>query len=57
MNDQEITFVLTVDETNLILNALLELPAKASMGVIQKLQQQAAGQLSAPEPDVETVEE
>lgn len=57
MNDQEITFVLTVDEANLILNALLELPAKASMGVIQKLQSQAAGQLSAPEPDVEVVEE
>ena len=57
MNDQEITFVLTVDEANLILNALLELPAKASMGVIQKLQGQAAGQLSPPEPDVEVVEE
>lgn len=56
MNDQELTFVLSLDEANLILNTLMELPAKASMGLIQKLQQQAAGQLNpvpAPDPEAE----
>jgi hypothetical protein len=57
MNEQELNFALSIEEANLILNSLMELPAKASMGLIQKLQQQAAGQLSAPEPDVEAVED
>ena len=41
----------------LILGGLGELPAKASMGVIQKIQQQAAPQVT-PEPvEAEEVEE
>jgi len=56
MNDQEMTFVLTVDEANIILNALLELPAKASMGVIQKIQQQAQTQIPTTEITVESEE-
>ena len=52
MNEQELTFTLSIDEANLILNTLMELPAKTSMGIIQKLQQQAAGQLS-PAPEEE----
>jgi len=56
MNDQEMTFVLTVDEANIILNALLELPAKTSMGVIQKIQQQAQTQIPTAEITVESEE-
>ena len=37
---------LTVEEVNGVLAGLGELPAKASMGLIQKIQQQASPQLS-----------
>ena len=40
-----LTFVLTHDEANIVLSGLGELPSKVSMGVIQKLQQQAQPQL------------
>jgi hypothetical protein len=48
-----LTFELTLDEANIMLAALGELPAKASMSLITKLQQQAQGQLpqAAPESD------
>ena len=55
MANENIKLDLSLDEINMILNGLGELPAKASMGVIQKIQQQASPQVR-PEP-VETPEE
>ena len=49
MANESINLDLSLDEINLILNGLGELPAKASMGVIQKIQQQAQQQV-VPEP-------
>ena len=49
---------LTIDELNLLLGALGELPAKASMGLIMNLQKQAQQQGQQPEPvEAEPVEE
>jgi len=45
----ELNFTISVEEANLILNALGELPAKVSMAVIQKLQAQAQPQLKKDE--------
>lgn len=45
MSEQNLTFEVNVEEANLIAAALGELPAKASMGLIQKLQGQASPQL------------
>lgn len=39
-------FEVTVEEANILVGALSELPAKVSMGLIQKLQGQAAPQLA-----------
>jgi hypothetical protein len=55
MANESIKLDLSLDEINMILNGLGELPAKASMGVIQKIQQQASPQVQ-PEP-IETPEE
>ena len=55
MANESIKLDLSLDEINMILNGLGELPAKASMGVIQKIPQQASPQVQ-PEP-VETPEE
>jgi len=55
MANESIKFDLSLDEINMVLSGLGELPAKASMGVIQKIQQQASPQVQ-PEP-VETPEE
>jgi len=55
MANESIKLDLSLDEINMVLNGLGELPAKASMGVIQKIQQQASPQVQ-PEP-VETPEE
>jgi hypothetical protein len=49
MANENINLDLSLEEINLLLTALGELPAKASMGVIQKIQQQAAPQVQ-PEP-------
>ena len=49
MANESINLDLSLEEINLLLTALGELPAKASMGVIQKIQQQAAPQVQ-PEP-------
>ena len=49
-----INIQLTVEETNVILTALLDLPAKQSMKLIQSIQAQAQEQLAtqnAPEPE------
>ena len=55
MANESIKIDLSLDEINMVLGGLGELPAKASMGVIQKIQQQAAPQVQ-PEP-VEASEE
>ena len=44
---EEIKLELTIEETNLILDALGEKPFKQVFGLIQKIQQQAASQLNA----------
>ena len=49
MANESINLDLSLEEINLILGGLGELPAKASMGVIQKIQQQAQPQV-VPEP-------
>ncbi len=49
MANESINLDLSLEEINLILNGLGELPAKASMGVIQRIQQQAQPQV-VPEP-------
>ena len=55
MANESINLDLSLEEINVILGGLGELPAKASMGVIQKIQQQAGPQV-VPEP-VEAPEE
>jgi hypothetical protein len=55
MANESINLDLSLEEINVILGGLGELPAKASMGVIQKIQQQAGPQVQ-PEP-VEAPEE
>ena len=55
MANESIKLDLSLEEINMVLGGLGELPAKASMGVIQKIQQQASPQVQ-PEP-VETPEE
>jgi len=52
MANESIKLDLSLEEINMVLGGLGELPAKASMGVIQKIQQQAGPQV---QPD--TVEE
>ena len=49
MANESINLDLSLDEINLVLNALGELPAKTSMGVISKIQAQAQPQVT-PEP-------
>ena len=57
MANESIKLDLSLEEINVILGGLGELPAKASMGVIQKIQQQAGPQVT-PEPvEAEEVEE
>ena len=49
---------LTLEEANLVLAGLLELPAKVSMQLIQKIHQQAREQhAEVEEPEEETPEE
>lgn len=45
-------FELTEDEANVVLAGLGELPAKASLSVIQKIQSQATEQLNQDKGDV-----
>jgi len=44
MEEETLTFNFTVSEANTILGALGELPAKVSMGLIVKIQQEATSQ-------------
>jgi len=55
MANESIKLDLSLEEINMVLGGLGELPAKASMGVIQKIQQQAGPQVS-PEPEPEAEE-
>ena len=43
----ELTFNVTLDEANIILAGLGELPTKVSAGLVTKLQQQAGPQIQA----------
>lgn len=56
MANESIKIDLSLEEINMVLGGLGELPAKASMGVIQKIQQQAAPQVQ-PEPEPAPAEE
>jgi hypothetical protein len=47
MADQKLTLVLSVEDVNLVLNALAELPAKVSMNLINNVSVQAQKQLQA----------
>jgi len=49
MANENIKLDLSLEEINMVLGGLGELPAKASMGVITKIQQQASPQVQ-PEP-------
>ena len=55
MANESIKIELSLEEINMVLGGLGELPAKASMGVIQKIQQQAGPQVQ-PEPTEEPEE-
>ena len=51
MANESIKLDLSLEEINMVLGGLGELPAKASMGVITKIQQQASPQVeSEPQP-------
>ena len=49
MANENINLDLSLEEINMVLGGLGELPAKASMGVIQKIQQQAGPQVTRDE--------
>ena len=55
MANESIKLDLSLEEVNMVLGGLGELPAKASMGVIQKIQQQAGPQVT-PDPEAEEAE-
>lgn len=57
MSDKTFNITFTLDELNMVLGALGELPAKASMSLIMNIQQQAQQQGQQAEPVVEEVEE
>ena len=48
-NSTELTFKITIEEANLVLAGLQELPAKVSNPLTVKIQQQASEQLPEPE--------
>lgn len=47
-NEKQVTLSLSVEEVNLVLAGLAELPAKVSMNLISKVGNQAQGQLQQP---------
>lgn len=47
MNDKTITLTLPVNDVNIILAGLLELPAKVSLDVIGRVKQQGDAQMQA----------
>ena len=50
MNEDTLDFKLTIEEVNLVLQGLGELPAKLSINLINSIQTQAASQMQ-PQPD------
>ena len=50
MNEDTLDFKLTIEEVNLVLQGLGELPAKLSINIINSVQTQAASQMQ-PQPD------
>lgn len=52
-NEKVLNVALTVEELNLVLNALAELPAKVTMNLISKVSAQAQQQLQAQGPEVD----
>jgi len=52
----ELSFNLTVEEANIILTALQELPAKIANPLTQKMHEQAKGQMTAEVAETEVVE-
>lgn len=52
-----LNFTFTVDEVNVILSALSELPAKVSLGVINNIRNQAGPQLAEMQAQTETATE
>ena len=48
---RELTFTVSPEEANMIVGGLAELPAKFSMGLINKLQMQASQQQLVPAAD------
>jgi hypothetical protein len=48
-NEYKVSLGLSVEEVNLVLNALAELPAKVSMGLINNISSQAQQQLGQPQ--------
>lgn len=58
MADKPFNITLTIDDLNLVLGALGELPAKASMGLIMKIREQAQQQGQQSQPvEAEPVED
>lgn len=53
MSDKTFNINFTIDELNMVLGALGELPAKASMSLIMNIQQQAQQQGQQPQQPVE----
>jgi len=53
---QKVTLELTVDELNVVLAGLGELPAKTSIGLIDKIRVDASKQLQAQQPAAEVVQ-
>jgi hypothetical protein len=52
----ELSFNFTVEEANVILTALQELPAKIANPLTQKMHEQAKGQMPAEAAETEVVE-
>lgn len=52
--NEKLNFTLTVEEANLVLNALAELPAKVSMNLISKLSAQAQQQIQQPQVEADS---
>ena len=57
MANENINLDLSLEEINMVLGGLGELPAKASMGVIQKIQQQAGPQVTSEPVEAGEAEE
>jgi hypothetical protein len=49
--EQELTFTLTIEEANSVLQGLQELPAKVANPLTRKLQDQATKQLQPAQPE------